>query len=136
MGLRNLERRLAMEVCYQVVADVVDEYLRQSREAGRLLNPIQHLKMPILKAGFQPPGLHEAAQGLALRQPRRRARLTKDFKYEITPPEGDGEKPLRLPDADELIERIFSPYLVGRLRTHRERRARTFANGTGASRSR
>jgi hypothetical protein len=126
MGLRGLERQLAMEVCYQVVADVVDEYLRQSREAGRLLGPIQHLKMPILKAGFQPPGLHKAAQKLARRQPRQRAHLTRDFKYEIEPPAKDPDKPLKLPSAEELIDQIFSPYFYRGLRTHRLRGARSF----------
>jgi hypothetical protein len=130
MGLRSLERKLAPEICYQIVAEAVDEYLRRSGEAGHLLGPVENLKMPILRAGFQPAGLQEAIQKLALRLPRRRLRVSRRLEVEVLPPVDDSDKPLRLPRADRLIEEIFWPYPVGGLRKHRERRARAFGRGT------
>ncbi len=130
MGLRSLERKLAPEICYQIVAEAVDEYLRRSREAGQLLGPVENLKMPILRAGFQPAGLHETVHELALRRPRRRLHMSRSLEVEVLPPVDDSDEPLRLPRADKLIEEIFWPYPVEGLRKHRERRARAFGRGT------
>src|SRR5438132_4279503 len=57
MGIRGIERRLAAELCYEAVAEAVDDYLAESREAGRLLWPHEHLVLPIIRAGYYPPGL-------------------------------------------------------------------------------
>ncbi len=125
MGLRSLERRLATEICYDIVAEVVDEYLRQSREAGHLLNHVSHLKNPITRAGFYPPGLHQAAQDLVRQQ-----RPRKHLEVESGPPGPDQDQPLRFPDANKLIEDIFDPYPIGDLYSHRARQARTDAAST------
>lgn len=122
MGLRSLERRLATEVCYDIVAGRVDEYLRQSEEAGHLLNPVSNLEHPILRAGFHPPGLHQAALDLA-----RQRRPRKHLEIESDPPGPDQDQPLRFPDANELIKDIFDPYPMGDLNAHRARQARAYA---------
>ncbi|MFQ5792634.1 MAG: hypothetical protein ACE5JI_19350 [Acidobacteriota bacterium] len=95
------------------MAEVVDEYLRQSKEAGELLNPFDYLKMPILRAGFYPPGLHQAVQEVAGLRLKPRRRVTDDVGFEVSPPASDTDDRPRWPDADELIELIFGTYSVG-----------------------
>lgn len=128
-----MERRLATEICYEVVAEVVDEYLSRSREAKRLLNPFDHLKIPILREGFHPPGLHEAVQEVARLRPGpgRRWHAGTNFRVEPVPSAADWDEELELPEADELIKKIFWPYPVGGLRSHQRRRARAFVPRRG-----
>ena len=135
MGLRSLERRLASEICYQVVAEVVDEYLRRSKEVGRLLNPVDGLKMPILREGFCPPGLHHAVGEIALLRPRLRRRVRRlgdKLEVQTVPAAAESQERSCFPDADKLIEKIFGPCPTERLRTARRRRhVRTFAAELG-----
>jgi hypothetical protein len=43
----------------------------------------------------------------------------------------DWDEELELPEADELIKKIFWPYPVGGIRLHQRRRARAFARRQG-----
>jgi hypothetical protein len=63
MGLRSIESNLAAELCYEAVTNVVRDYLDESREVGRYLYYYDNLVVPILRCGYQPPGLlNQSAQ--------------------------------------------------------------------------
>src|ERR1700674_5752674 len=107
MGPRSIERLLAPELCYEAVTRVVHEYLEESREAGRYLNYYENLVVPIIRAGYHPPGLPNVddficRQGEVLR-------AEKKFANE------EGRQAC-LVDAGVLIEEIMSPYPTARLR--------------------
>ena len=68
MGIRSMERRLAPELCYEAVAEAVHAYVEESRQAGRLLWPHEHLVVPIIRAGYYPPGLLSVKHFISRRQ--------------------------------------------------------------------
>src|SRR5438093_9015490 len=119
MGIRGIERRLAAELCYEAVAEAVDDYLAESRQAGRLLWPHEHLVVPIIRAGYCPAGLLGVNDFIFRHQEVARA----ERKHM-----GEEAKELSLPDAGELIEWIMWPYPTARLRARQRREeARLFA---------
>jgi hypothetical protein len=96
-----------------VVARAVEDYLEQSRQVGRLLNPVTHLKIVILQQGFSPPGIQDALLAISKLQPRRKRRAA-ELLYaspgDLRPPEADEpQDPPRFPDPEELIELILTP---------------------------
>jgi hypothetical protein len=98
---------------YRTVERVVMDYLDRSRQAGKLLNPVTELKMPILEQGFSPPGIQDAIVKISQLQPRRRRRAA-DFHYGMPEKarqveEERPQEPPAFPDADELIEIILTP---------------------------
>ncbi len=112
MGIRGIERRLAAELCYEAVADAVDDYLEESRQAGRLLWPHEHLVVPIIRAGYYPPGLLGVKDFIFRHQDVARA----ERKHM-----GEEAGELSLPDEGELIEEIMWPYPTARLRARQRR---------------
>ena len=114
MGIRGIERRLAAELCYEAVATVVHEYLEESRQAGRLLWPHDHLVVPIIRAGYYPPGLLGVKHFIYRHQDVARAER-KHMGEEAGEP--------TLPDEDLLIEEIMWPYPTARLRARQRREA-------------
>jgi len=127
IGIRGIERRLAAELCYEAVAEAVHDYLEASRRADRLLSPHDHLVVPIIRAGYYPPGLLGV----------------KDFIYrhhEIARAErkhaGAEAGELSVPDEDTLIEEIMWPYPTARLRARRRRETTRLLVGRQAHESR
>jgi len=112
MGIRGIERRLAAELCYEAVADAVDDYLEESRQAGRLLWPHEHLVLPIIRAGYHPPGLLGVKDFIFRHQDVARA----ERKHM-----GEEAGELSLPDEGSLIEWIMWPYPTARLRARQRR---------------
>ena len=112
MGIRGIERRLAAELCYEAVADAVDDYLEESRQAGRLLWPHEHLVLPIIRAGYYPPGLLGVKDFIFRHQDVARA----ERKHM-----GEEAGELSLPDEGSLIEWIMWPYPTARLRARQRR---------------
>jgi hypothetical protein len=115
MGIRAVERRLAAELCYEAVAEAVHEYLEESRHVGRLLWPHEHLVVPIIRAGYHPPGLLGVDDFIFRHQMISRA----ERKHAVAE-----ARELSLPDEGELIEWIMWPYPTARLRA-RQRREET-----------
>ena len=114
MGIRGIERRLAAELCYEAVARAVHEYLEESRQAGRLLWPHEHLVVPVIRAGYYPPGLLGVKDFIFRHQDVARA----ERKHV-----GEEAGELSLPDEGELIEWIMWPYPTARLRARQRREA-------------
>src|SRR5438552_13248846 len=114
MGIRGIERRLAAELCYEAVAEAVHDYLEESRESGRLLWPHEHLVLPIIRAGYYPPGLLGVKDFIFRHQDVARA----ERKHV-----GEEAGELSLPDEGELIEEIMWPYPTARLRARWRREA-------------
>ena len=113
MGIRSIEKRLAAELCFEAVVEAVDDYLDECRQAGRYLPPHEHLEMPIIRAGFYPPGLLDVKHFIF-----REEMIARAERRSAT---GKGRK-LGLPDADSLIEAIMHPYPIVRLRTATHRK--------------
>ncbi len=113
MSIRSIEKQLAAELCFEAVAEAVNDYLDECRQAGRYLPPHEHLVMPIIRAGFYPPGLLSIKHFIS-----REEILARAERRDGT---GEGRK-LDLPDADSLIEAIMRPYPTARLRTARHRK--------------
>lgn len=111
MGIRSIERRLAPELCYEAVVEAVHEYLGKSRDAGRLLPPHEHLVVPIIRAGYYPPGLLGVGDFISRQEPSVRRAAE------------EGE--ITWVDEDSLIEEIMAPYPTARLRARRHREAKT-----------
>jgi hypothetical protein len=114
VGLRSLELRLLKHLREAIVEEAVHDYLERSRDAGRLLNPVDELKKPILDTGFSPPGLQDAMSLIFRCQPRRRPRLKFDASGNILGVERvedplESQEPRRFPDEDELVECILKP---------------------------
>src|SRR3990170_6084509 len=107
MGIRSIEKRLAAELCFEAVVEAVNDYLDECRQAGRSLPPHEHLVMPIIRAGFYPPGLLSIKHFIS--------RQEKEARAERRNGTGEG-KELDLPDADSLIEAIMYPFPTSRLR--------------------
>ena len=112
MGIRGIERRIAAELCYVAVAEAVHDYLAESREAGHLLWPHEHLVLPIIRAGYYPPGLLGVKDFIFRHQDVARA----ERKHV-----GEEAGELSLPDEGELIEWIMWPYPTARLRARQRR---------------
>jgi hypothetical protein len=114
VGYRSIERHLAAELCYDAVTRVVREYLRESRQAGRYLYYYDHLVVPIIRAGYYPPGLLNVGDFISRQEDALRAetRLANEEGGQI-----------RLVDEGTLIEEIMSPYPTARLRARRQREA-------------
>ncbi len=112
MGIRSIEKQLAAELCFEAVVDAVNDYLDECRQAGRYLPPHEHLEMPILRAGFYPPGLLSIKHFIS---------REKETQAEGRDGTGEGRK-LDLPDADSLIEAIMHPYPIVRLKTATHRK--------------
>ena len=108
MGIRSVEKRLAAELCFEAVVEAVNDYLDECRQAGRYLPPHEHLVLPIIRAGFYPPGLLDVKHFIFREEKAARA-ARKDAT-------GKGEE-LGFPSADSLIEAIMHPYPTNRLRT-------------------
>ncbi len=106
MGIRSIEKRLAAELCFEAVVEAVNDYLDECSQAGRYLPPHEHLVMPIIRAGFYPPGLLSIKHFIS---------------REKKEAQGEGRK-LDLPSADSLIEAIMYPYPIVRLKTARHRK--------------
>jgi len=115
MGIRGIERRLAAELCYEAVAEAVHDYLEESRQAGRLLWPHEHLVVPIIRAGYYPPGLLDVKDFIYRHQDVARA----ERKHM-----GEEAGELSVPDEGSLIEEIMWPYPTARLRARRRRESR------------
>ena len=113
MGIRSIEKQLAAELCFEAVVEAVNDYLDKGRLAGRYLPPHEHLVMPIIRAGFYPPGLLSIKHFIS-----REEMIARAEKRDGT---GRGRE-LNLPDADSLIEGIMRPYPTVRLRTARHRK--------------
>ena len=101
MGIRSIERRLAAELCYEVVVQAVRDYLAESRRAGRLADPFEHLVVPIIRAGFYPPGLLSVKHLII----RREEGITG-----VESGEGSKNGAIYLPEDDFLIEAIMGLY--------------------------
>ena len=114
MGIRGIERRLAAELCYEAVAEAVHDYLEESRQAGRLLWPHEHLVVPIIRAGYYPPGLLDVKDFIYRHQDVARA----ERKHM-----GEEAGELSVPDEGSLIEEIMWPYPTARLRARQRREA-------------
>ena len=115
MGIRSIERRLAPELCYEAVAEAVHAYVEESRQAGRLLWPHEHLVVPIIRAGYYPPGLLSVKHFICRRQQEMARPQGRDAGA------GGGEIGWR--DEDSIIEEIMWPYPTARLRARRRREA-------------
>ncbi len=113
MGIRSIEKQLAGELCFEAVVEAVNDYLDECRQAGRYLPPHEHLVMPIIRAGFYPPGLLSIKHFIS--------REEKAARAEGRDGTGEGRK-LGFPDADSLIEAIMHPYPIARLKTARHRK--------------
>ena len=113
MSIRSVEKRLAAELCFEAVVEAVNDYLDECRQAGRYLPPHEHLVMPIIRAGFYPPGLLDVKHFIFREEMIARAERRKAT--------GKGRE-LDLPSADSLIEAIMQPYPTSRLRTARHRK--------------
>src|SRR5712692_12004334 len=113
MGIRQLEKSLAAELCYEAVVRAVEDYLDDCEAAGRILPAHENLIGPILRTGFSPPGLI-GIQGFVYEEGRSNPQSHPQ----------DAEVQPHLPDADRLIEKIMAPYPVSRLRKANQRSAR------------
>ncbi len=113
MGIRSIEKQLAAELCFEAVVEAVNDYLDECTQAGRYLPPHEHLVMPIIRAGFYPPGLLSIKHFIS--------REEKAARAERKDATGKGRK-LGFPSADSLIEAIMYPYPTARLRTARHRK--------------
>ena len=113
MSIRSIEKQLAAELCFEAVVEAVNDYLDECRQAGRYLPPHEHLVMPIIRAGFYPPGLLSIKHFIS--------REREEAQAEGRDGTREGRK-LALPDADSLIEAIMYPYPIVRLKTatHRQ----------------
>ena len=123
MGIRWVERQLAAELCFQAVEGVVEEYLRESREAGEPLPAFSYLQLRISATGFHPPGMWNAV-----------SLVENGTKWARERAERTGRRPDGpiLPDAHSLIEGIMTPYPFRELRAywrrvHRQLRAHRMA---------
>lgn len=114
MGIRSVEKSLAAELCYQAVAEAVDDYLAESREAGYLLSPYETLVIPIVRAGCHPVGLAGAGDFIFEHRLQARAAARDAGR--------DGQD-VSVVDADSLIEWIMWPYPTARLRARQRREA-------------
>jgi hypothetical protein len=114
MGLRSIERHLAAELCYEAVTRAVRDYLQESRKAGRYLYYYENLVVPIIRAGFYPPGLLDVKYFISQQEEvvRAEARLGLEEGGQV-----------RLVDEGILIEEIMRPYPTVRLRARRQREA-------------
>ena len=115
MGIRSIERRLAPELCYEAVAEAVHAYVEESRQAGRLLWPHEHLVVPIIRAGYYPPGLLSVKHFISRRQQEMARPQGRDA--------GTGVGEIGWRDEDSIIEEIMWPYPTARLRARRRREA-------------
>ncbi len=113
MGIRSIEKQLAAELCFEAVVEAVNNYLDECRLAGRYLRPHEHLVMPIIRAGFYPPGLLSIKHFIS-----REEMIARVEKKNAT---GEGRE-LDFPSSDSLIEEIMRPYPIVRLRTARHRK--------------
>ncbi len=113
MGIRSIEKQLAAELCFEAVVEAVNDYLDECSQAGRYLPPHEHLVMPIIHAGFYPPGVLDVKHFIFREEEAARA--------ERSDATGKGRKP-DFPSADSLIEEIMRPYPIVRLRTARHRK--------------
>jgi hypothetical protein len=113
MGIRSIEKQLAAELCFEAVVEAVNDYLDECRLAGRYLPPHERLVMPIIHAGFYPPGL------LVVKHFIRREEMI--ARAEMRDGTGKGRE-LDITSADSLIEAIMHPYPTSRLRTARHRK--------------
>jgi hypothetical protein len=114
MGLRSIERQLAAELCYEAVTRAVRDYLDESRKAGRYLYYYDNLVVPIIRAGYYPPGLLNVGDFIFRQEDVLRAEVK--FASET------GAQ-IRLVAEGILIEEIMSPYPTARLRARRQREA-------------
>ncbi len=113
MSIRSIEKRLAAELCFEAVVEAVNDYLDECSQAGRYLPPHEHLVMPIIRAGFYPPGLLSIKHFIYREEMIARAEMR----------DGTGRgRELDLPDADSLIEAIMYPYPIVRLKTATHRK--------------
>ncbi len=113
MGIRSVEKQLAAELCFEAVVEAVNDYLDECTQVGRLLPPHEHLVIPIIRAGFYPPGLLSIKHFISREEEAARAERRDGTSI--------GTK-LDLPSADSLIEAIMHPYPTARLRTARHRK--------------
>ncbi len=113
MSIRSIEKQLAAELCFEAVAEAVNDYLDECRQAGRYLPPHEHLVMPIIRAGFYPPGLLSIKHFIFREEMAAQA--------ERGGGTGKGRK-LDFPSADSLIEDIMHPYPIVRLKTATHRK--------------
>jgi hypothetical protein len=114
MGLRSIERHLAAELCYEAVTNAVRDYLEESRKAGRYLYYYENLVVPIIRAGFYPPGLLDVKHFIFRQEEV--LHVEKKFANE------EGAQ-IRLVAEGILIEEIMSPYPTHRLRARLQREA-------------
>jgi hypothetical protein len=114
MGIRSIERQLAAELCYEAVTKAVRDYLDESRDAGRYLYYYDNLVVPIIRAGYYPPGLLGVKEFIFREEEVLRAdeRLAREEGRQI-----------RFVDEGTLIEEIMKPYPTARLRARRQREA-------------
>jgi hypothetical protein len=96
------------------VTRVVRDYLEESRQAGRYLYYYDHLVVPIIRAGYYPPGIHNVGDFICRQEEVLRA------ETRLANEEG---RQIRLVDEGTLIEEIMSPYPTTRLRARRQREA-------------
>ncbi len=113
MGIRFIEKQLAAELCFEAVVEAVNDYLDECKQAGRYLPPHDHLVIPIIRAGFYPPGLLDVKHFIFREEMIARA--------ERRVGTGKGRE-LDFPSADSLIEIIMYPYPTARLRTATHRK--------------
>src|SRR3989449_8098720 len=87
----------------------------KSRQVGRLLWPHEYLVVPIIRAGYYPPGLLSVKHFICRRQQEMARPQGRDAGA------GGGEIGWR--DEDSIIEEIMWPYPTARLRARRRREA-------------
>ncbi len=113
MGIRSIEKQMAAELCFEAVVEAVNDYLDDCRRASRYLPPHEHLVIPIIRAGFYPPGVLDVKHFIF-----REEMIARVERKNAT---GKGRE-LDFPSADSLIEEIMRPYPIVRLRTARHRK--------------
>jgi hypothetical protein len=114
MGLRSIERHLAPELCYEAVTTAVRDYLQESRNAGRYLYYYDNLVVPIIRAGYYPPGLLNVGDFIF----RQEEVLRAEVKFA-----SETGAQIRLVAEGILVEEIMSPYPTHRLRARLQREA-------------
>lgn len=117
MGIRSIEKQMAAELCFEAVVEAVNDYLDDCRRASRYLPPHEHLVIPIIRAGFYPPGVLDVKHFIF-----REEMIARAERKNAT---GKGRE-LDFPSADSLIEEIMYPYPIVRLRTARHRKLLQF----------
>jgi hypothetical protein len=114
MGLRSIERYLAPELCYEAVTRAVRDYLQESRKVGHYLYYYDNLVVPIIRAGYYPPGLLNDGDFIF----RQEEVLRAEVKFA-----NETGAQIRLVAEGILIEEIMSPYPTHRLRARLQREA-------------